>query len=108
MSINDKKGDIMNTMSEVVEEIKNIISLDIEQKEGKNRKVKDKDVAKYLSVDPLNLASAKFRGKILFKEIAEFCAKKKISINTLLFNQSVESLESNTNKYFMSKYFLLQ
>lgn len=97
----------MNTMYEITEEIKSIISCDIERREGKSRKIKDRDVAEALEVNPQFLATAKNRGKILFQEIAEFCAKKKIAINTLLFDQSVESLEQNTNKYFAIKYCLI-
>jgi len=93
----------MNTMKEIVEEIKNIISIEV-QNEGK--RVKDADVARALDVSPQLLATAKNRGKVLFKEVSAFCAKKKIAINTLLFSQDPKSLESNTEKYLMYKYCL--
>lgn len=96
----------MNTMADISESIKDIISMDIERVEGKSRKIKDRDVAEALDIDPQILATAKNRGKILFEQISEFCAKKRISINTLLFGQTVESLENNTNKYFAIKYCL--
>ena len=95
----------MNTMTEITEELKNIISVEVKENEGK--RVKDADVAEALGVSPQLLATAKNRGKILFAEIAAFCAMKKIAINTLLFGQDPKSLEDNTNKYLMYKYCLL-
>ena len=94
----------MNSMREITEEIKNIISVEV--KNHKNKRVKDADVARALGVSPQLLATAKNRGKILFEEIASFCAVKKIAINTLLFGQDPKSLEENTNKYLMYKYCL--
>ena len=96
----------MNTMHEITEEIKNIISLDIEKREGKSRKIKDKDVANALEIDPQLLATAKNRGKILFEQISNFCAKRRISINTLFYDQTVESLSENTDRFFAIKYCL--
>ena len=93
----------MNSMKEITEEIKNIISIEV-AKDGK--RVKDADVARALDISPQLLATAKNRGKILFNEIAVFCANKKIAINTLLFGQDPKSLEDNTNKYLMYKYCL--
>ena len=96
----------MNTMTEIVEELKNIISTEIKGNEGRERKIKDADVAKALGVNSQLLATAKNRGKILFEQIAEFCAGKGICINTLLFGQSTESLVAPTNKYLLYKYCL--
>lgn len=91
----------MNDITEIIESIKDIISLDVV---NKNKKLKDRDVALALNVEPANLASAKFRGRILFKEIAEFCASRNICINTLLYGQSTESLQAKTDKYLFYKY----
>jgi len=96
----------MNTMREIVEELKNIISTGIKENEGIERKIKDADVAKALGVNSQLLATAKNRGKILFEQISEFCARKGICINTLLFGQSTESLVAPTNKYLIYKYCL--
>jgi len=93
----------MNTMKEITEEIKNIISIEMKER---GKIVKDADVAEQLGVSPQLLATAKNRGKVLFKEVSAFCAKKKIAINTLLFGQDPKSLEDNTNKYLMYKYCL--
>jgi hypothetical protein len=96
----------MNTMADISESIKDIISIDIEKVEGKSRKIKDKDVANALEIDPQILATAKNRGKILFEQISNFCAKKRISINTFLYGQTVESLSKNTDRFFAIKYCL--
>jgi len=90
----------MNQFIEIVEEIKNIIST-----EFKGKKIFDKDVADVLGVSQMNFATMKKRNKIPYAELLDFCAKKSISINWLLYGQSPESLIEATNKYFMVKYF---
>ena len=90
----------MNSFSEIVEEIKSIISSDFQ-----NRKVFDKDVAEVLGVSPMNFATMKKRNKIPFNELLDFCALKSISINWMLYGQSPESLVDATNKFYMIKYF---
>lgn len=95
----------MKTMKEIVEDIKDIIS--IELKTQKNKKtVLDKDVAYALNIEPNLLALAKARSKVLYKEVIEFCASRKICVNTLLFSQNVKSLEPNTDQYLMKKYYI--
>jgi len=96
----------MQTMTEITEEIKSIISLEVQRKEGNDRKIKDKDVAKELGVKAQLLATAKNRSQILFEPIVKFCARQGICINTLLFKQTTESLQSNTDKYLLYKYCL--
>lgn len=90
----------MNDFSEIVEEIKSIISNDFS-----NRKVFDKDVAGVLGVSQMNFATMKKRNKIPFTELLDFCAMKSISINWLLYGQSPESLLEATNRFYMIKYF---
>jgi len=90
----------MNQFIEIVEEIKNIISTEFQGK-----KIFDKDVADVLGVSQMNFATMKKRNKIPYAELLDFCAKKSISINWLLYGQSPESLIEATNKYFMVKYF---
>ena len=96
----------MKNFKEIIEEVKNIISSEIMKKEGKGRKIKDSDVATALQVSPQLLATHKHRGQIMYEQIADFCARKSISINTLLYGQSAESLVSNTDKYLLFKYCL--
>ena len=90
----------MKSFSEIVEEIKDIISSDIPGK-----KVFDKDVAKALDITQMNFATMKKRDKIPFEELLNFCAKRSIAINWLLYGQSPESLIEPTNQVYMVRYF---
>jgi len=89
----------MNSFTNIVEEIKNIVS-----DEFLPKKVFDKDVAGVLGISQMNFATMKKRDKIPFTELLDFCAKKAISINWLLYGQSPESLVEATNKFYMVKY----
>jgi len=84
----------------IIEKLKDIIS---EEKEGK--KVYDKDVAQALAIPQATFATMKKRNSIPFKEIMEFCAIKKLSINWLFFDQAVDMLVGETEKYFRVRYF---
>jgi len=90
----------MKSLNEIIEEIKDIIS-----PEFGGRKVFDKDVADVLGISRMNFATLKKRNKIPFNELLDFCAKRTISINWLLYGQSPESLVEATNKYYKIKYF---
>lgn len=90
----------MNSFLDIVEEIKSIISDEVAPK-----KVFDKDVAGVLGISQMNFATMKKRNKIPFNELLDFCAKRSISINWLLYGQSPESLVEATNKFYMVKYF---
>jgi SOS-response transcriptional repressor LexA len=89
----------MNSFADIVEEIKSIVS-----KEYAPKKVFDKDVAEILGISQMNFATMKKRDKIPFAELLDFCAKRSISINWMLYGQSPESLVEATNNY-MVKYF---
>lgn len=84
----------------IIEKIKDIISTEVG-----NRKVLNKDVANALGITPENLSILKKRNKIPFKEIALFCAKRKISINWLLFDQTIDSIADETEKFSQIRYF---
>lgn len=84
----------------VLHKIKDILSEELGE-----RKVFDKDVAEALGINQLTLATMKNRAKLPYKEILEFCAKRKISINWLLFDQVVESLQAETDKFARVHYF---
>ena len=90
----------MNSFTRIVNEIKNIIS-----SESNHKKIFDKDVASVLGIGQMNFATMKKRDKIPFVELFDFCAKKSISINWMLYGQSPESLIESTNKIFTIKYF---
>ncbi|MGB6329629.1 MAG: S24 family peptidase [Halarcobacter sp.] len=89
----------MLIVSEIIEKLKDILSQD-----GKNGKIFDKDVAGALDLSQVNFATMKNRGKIPFSNILDFCAKKKISINWLLYNQNPGSLVDSTDKYWIRYY----
>ncbi len=90
----------MNTFNEIIEKVKDIISKDI-----KGGKVFDKDVAKELGISQATFATMKKRGAIPYKELMEFCARRKISINWLFFDQNANMLVEETEKFFQVKYF---
>lgn len=89
----------MLAVNEIIEKLKDILSQD-----GKLGKVFDKDVAGALDLSQVNFATMKNRGKIPFSNILDFCAKKKISINWLLYNQNPGSLVDSTDKYWIRYY----
>jgi len=90
----------MIPFQETIDKIKNIIAA---KKIG--GKVFDKDVAIELGVSQQAFATMKKRGTVPYREIMEFCARKKISINWLFFDQSAEMLLEETNKFFTVRYF---
>jgi SOS-response transcriptional repressor LexA len=90
----------MNSFQEIIEKVKDIISSDV-----KGGKVFDKDVAAELGISQATFATMKKRGAIPYKELMEFCARRKISINWIFFDQSANMLVEETEKYFHIKYF---
>ncbi|MCD6432694.1 MAG: LexA family transcriptional regulator [Sulfurimonas sp.] len=90
----------MNSFAVIVEEIKSIVSSEFSVK-----KIFDKDIADILGISQMNFATMKKRDKIPYAELLDFCAKKAISINWMLYGQSPESLVEATNKFYMVKYF---
>jgi len=90
----------MKTFTDILETLKDVVSEDFN-----GRKVFDKDIAVLLGITQMNFATMKNRNKIPYNELLEFCAKRGIAINWLLFDQSPESLIESTNRYFMVRYF---
>lgn len=90
----------MKSFSDIVEEIKDVVSEDFPGK-----KIFDKDVASMLGISQMNFATMKKREKIPYEELLDFCAKRSIAINWLLYGQSPESLIEPTNKFYMVRYF---
>jgi len=95
-----KKGEMMKNFSDIVESIKDIVSED-----HPGKKIFDKDVAEMLGVSQMNFATMKKRDKIPFHELLDFCARRSIAINWLLYGQSPESLVEPTNRFYMVRYF---
>jgi phage repressor protein C with HTH and peptisase S24 domain len=87
-------------MTEIIEKLKDVIS---ETKIG--GKVFDKDVANALNIPQATFATMKKRNSIPYEEILAFCAQKKISANWLFFDQSVDMLKEQTEKFFQIRYF---
>ncbi len=85
---------------EIIEKLKDVISI---KKIG--GKVFDKDVAMELGIPQTSFATMKKRNSIPYEELMQFCASKKLSINWLFFDQSVEMLVEETNKFFQVHYF---
>lgn len=90
----------MKTFNDIVENIKDIISSEIPGK-----KIFDKDVAELLEVTQMNFATMKKRDKVPFNELLDFCAKRTISINWLLYGQSPESLVEATDRFYKVRYY---
>ena len=90
----------MKSFSDIVEEIKDVVSEDFPGK-----KIFDKDVASMLGISQMNFATMKKRERIPYEELLNFCAKRSIAINWLLYGQSPESLIEPTNKFYMVRYF---
>ncbi|CAA6811565.1 MAG: phage repressor protein, putative [uncultured Sulfurovum sp.] len=90
----------MYDLRNVITKLKEIIS------EEKNvKKVFDKDVADALAIPQTTFATMKKRNSIPFKEILEFCANKRLSINWLFFDQAIDMLAEETERFFQVHYF---
>ncbi len=90
----------MKSFCDIVETIKDIVS-----GEFTDKKVFDKDIAQLLNISQMNFATMKKRNKLPFHELLDFCAKRSIAINWLLYNQSPESLIESTNQFYKVRYF---
>ena len=90
----------MLILADIIDKLKDVLS---ESKVGK--KVFDKDVADALNIPQATFATMKKRNSIPYEEILEFCALKKISVNWLFFDQAVDMLKEETEKFFQVRYF---
>ena len=88
----------MRTMKQITEDVKDIISQEV------RGKVNDGMAADKLGVSRGALATAKSRNVIMFQQVAEFCAKRRIAINFLLFGQLSESLVKPTSAFEIMHY----
>ena len=90
----------MPDFKEIVSRIKDILSNELGGK-----RVFDKDIADALGIKHFSFATMKSRKRIPYKEILDFCAKRKISINWLLFDQAVQSIADQSEKFERIHYF---
>ena len=89
----------MFIVDDILYKLKNILKTD-----SKTKKVFDKELAEALDLTQANFATMKNRGKIPYTNILNFCAKRKISINWLLYNQNPNSLIDSTDRYWIKYY----
>ncbi len=90
----------MLSFDEVLTRLKDILSAEVGE-----RKVLDKDVAEALGIVPAYFSVLKKRGTLPLAQISDFCARRKISINWLLYDQAPKSLEESTEKFATIRYF---
>ncbi len=90
----------MVEFSTVIDKLKEVIS-----ERSLSKKVFDKDVANELGIPQATFATMKKRNSVPYEEILEFCAMKKISANWLFFDQAVDMLIEETNKFFNIRYY---
>ena len=90
----------MMNLANILEKLKDVLAESITGK-----KVFDKDVATALNIPQATFATMKKRNSIPYEEILEFCALKKISVNWLFFDQAVDMLKEETEKFFHVRYF---
>lgn len=90
----------MVDFSTVIDKLKEVIS-----ERSLSKKIFDKDVANELGIPQTTFATMKKRNSIPYEEVLEFCAVKKISANWLFFDQAVDMLIEETNKFFNIRYY---
>jgi phage repressor protein C with HTH and peptisase S24 domain len=90
----------MVEFSTVIDKLKEVIS-----ERSLSNKIFDKDVANELGIPQATFATMKKRNSVPYEEILEFCAIKKISANWLFFDQAVDMLIEETNKFFNIRYY---
>ncbi len=62
------------------------------QKETKRKRVYDKDIALLLGLEPQYFAVIKKRGKIPYKELAEFCFDNEIDLKWMLYGETTRNI----------------
>ncbi len=91
----------MSEFKSIINKLKIVLSKNIE----KHGKIFDKDVATALGIPQATFATMKSRNSLPYEEILSFCAKYKISINWLFFDQDTQMLLEQTNKFVQVRYF---
>ncbi|MDR1451742.1 MAG: hypothetical protein LBI57_05385 [Helicobacteraceae bacterium] len=89
----------MDRFAEVLERVKRILANEI------GGRVKDADAARALGVSAGALATLKNRNRLPIEEIAAFCAKRRVSVNWVLFNQGAALLANNAEQSSLARYF---
>ena len=94
------KGYVMKFCSNIIDKIKAILETESEEKVY----IFDKDVAEALNMTQSNLSMMKKRDTLPLQEIVEFCAKRKVNINWVLYGQIPDSLNEQTDRLIEIKY----
>jgi len=68
-------------------------------------KIYDKDIAKALGMSSPQFSNFKSRNSIPYEKISEYCAKNRISINWILYGQSIDMLREETENMYKIKLF---
>jgi len=77
----------MIVFNDILERLRTLL-----QQQTGQPKVRDRDIAATLKLDPQYFAVIKRRNKIPYEALALFCHQKRISLNWLLFGQSPRHL----------------
>jgi len=77
----------MIVFNDILERLRTLL-----QQQTGQPKVRDRDIAATLKLDPQYFAVIKRRNKIPYEALAVFCKTHRISLNWLLFGQTPENL----------------
>ena len=77
----------MIQFNDIMHRIEKIVTANTEK-----RRIYNKEIAQALELTPEYFAVIKKRGKIPYEAIADFCQKREISINWILFGQEPQKL----------------
>ena len=77
----------MIAFNDVMERMRSVLQTQLDQ-----QKIRDRDIASALDLDPQYYAVIKRRNKIPYESLALFCKKHRISLNWLLFAQNPSKL----------------
>jgi len=83
---------------EVLERLADIVEISL------GRKPYDKDIANALGMSPANYSNMKQKNRLPLEAIVTYCAKQRININWVLFEQSSKMLEEKTEAVFKIRF----
>ena len=68
-------------------------------------KIYDKDIARALDISPEYLSLCKNRNTITYEQISIFCARRRVSINWILYEQLPKMIDTNRENQIKVKYY---
>lgn len=87
----------MSGIEDIIDRIQDILE------KSKGEKVYLKDIAEALGMSSSQLSNFKSRNAIPYDKISEYCAKNRISINWVLYGQSIEMLNTDAENIYRIK-----